>query len=257
MRSNILISCVLINIGIQWGCFVISAVLRTELLFELVGSCTCMLLALLSYYWGSSSHSLRQRVQTWLVVLWAIRLGLYLFTRKLRLSQTAQKIPTPRRRKFFLWWTLQALRILVTLFPTLLLNTSKWADAPLGMRDLAGWFLWLVGFTLEVVADHQKATFSTDPRNEGQFIRTGLWSVSRHPNYFGEILLWLGLYLSASSVFRRTEYLCVLCPVTDLLLITRITGVPRLEQAAFRKWGNDPTYHEYLRSTAVLVPFLW
>lgn len=110
---------------------------------------------------------------------------------------------------------------------------------------------------LETVADHQKAAFQADPKNEGHFIRTGLWSVSRHPNYFGEILLWLGLYLSASSVFRRTEYLCVLCPITDLLLITRVTGVPKLEQVGFRKWGNDPAYHEYLRSTAVLVPFLW
>lgn len=255
MRSNILISCVLINIGIQWGFFVVSALLRTELLLEIVGSCTCVLLALLSYFWGS--RSLRQRIHTWLVVLWAIRLGLYLFTRKLRHSQDSRQTVPPRRRKFFLIWTLQALRTLVTLFPTLILNTSTWADLPLGVRDLTGWLLWLVGFVLETVADHQKATFQADPKNESHFIRTGLWSVSRHPNYFGEILLWLGLYLSASSVFRRTEYLCVLCPITDLLLITRVTGVPKLEQAAFRKWGNDPAYHEYLRSTAVLVPFLW
>lgn len=256
MRKNILISCALINIGVQWGFFVISAVLRTELLFELVGSCTCVLLALLSY-WGSSGHSLRQRIVTWLVVLWAVRLGLYLFNRKLRHCQDAQSGPPPRRRKFFLWWTVQALRIQVTLFPTLLLNTSGRADVPLGVRDLAGWALWLLGFTMELVADHQKATFHADARNKGRFITTGLWSVSRHPNYFGEILLWLGLYLSASSVFLRTEYLCVLCPVADLLLITRVTGVPRLEQAAFRRWGHDPAYHEYLRSTALLVPYLW
>lgn len=92
---------------------------------------------------------------------------------------------------------------------------------------------------------------------QGKFISSGLWSVSRHPNYFGEILLWLGLYLSASSVLQRTEFLCVLCPIVDLLLLTRVTGVPVLEREGFRRWGNDPAYHEYLRSTALLVPYLW
>lgn len=146
--------------------------------------------------------------------------------------------------------------MLVTLFPTLLLNTSQ-RSVPLGIRDLLGWSLWGVGFIFEFLADHQKAVFQTDPRNQGKFISTGLWSLSRHPNYFGELLLWLGLYLSASSVLQRTEYLCVLCPVTDLLLMTRATGVPLQEREAFRRWGNDPAYHEYLRSTSLLVPYLW
>ncbi|KAG0422410.1 hypothetical protein HPB47_001764 [Ixodes persulcatus] len=257
MRNNVLISCALINIGIQWGFFVISAVLKTELLFDIVGSFTFILLVLLSYHWGSS-YTLRQQIQTWMVVIWALRLGLYLFTRKLRRGKNwhQESLPPPRRRKYFLWWTLQAARVVVTLLPTLLLNTSP-RSVPLGVRDFAGWCLWAVGFGFEFLADHQMATFHSDPANEGKFISSGLWSVSRHPNYFGEILLWLGLYLSASSVLQRTEFLCVLCPIVDLLLLTRVTGVPVLEREGFRRWGNDPAYHEYLRSTALLVPYLW
>ncbi|CAN7995828.1 unnamed protein product [Ixodes pacificus] len=250
MRNNVLISCALINIGIQWGFFVISAVLKTELLFDIVGSFTFILLVLLSYHWGSS-YTLRQQIQTWMVVIWALRSDLTVFS----IAPTFWKMASVPR-PFTCCILRAAARVVVTLLPTLLLNTSR-RSVPLGVRDFAGWCLWAVGFGFEFLADHQMATFHGNPANEGKFISTGLWSVSRHPNYFGEILLWLGLYLSASSVLQRTEFLCVLCPIVDLLLLTRVTGVPVLEREGFRRWGNDPAYHEYLRSTALLVPYLW
>ena len=96
--------------------------------------------------------------------------------------------------------------VYLTLLPTLLLNSSS-RDPELGVRDILGWCLWLVGMSFECLADFQKAVFRSDPENRTRFISTGLWAISRHPNYFGEILLWFGLYVSASTVFRGYQYL--------------------------------------------------
>ena len=90
---------------------------------------------------------------------------------------------------------------------------------------------------------------------QGKFITSGLWSLSRHPNYFGEILLWFGLYFSASTVFRGWQYLAVLSPVFVQLLITKLSGIPMLEAAGLKKWGHLPEYQNYLRNTPILIPF--
>merc|ERR1712045_882745 len=92
--------------------------------------------------------------------------------------------------------------------------------------------------------------------NRGKFITTGLWSISHHPNYFGEILLWFGLYISASSVFQRFQYLSVLSPFFVYLLITRLSGIPLLEKAGLKKWGSLPEYQRYINETPCLVPFV-
>ena len=178
--------------------------------------------------------------------------------------------------RFLVFWLIQGLWVFVTLLPTLMLNESK-RDRPLGAQDYIGWAIWAAGMVFEVTADLQKSAFRRDPANDvrlkfqlrkgyqfftvfsmfqGKFINTGLWSISRHPNYFGEISLWFGLYVSASSVFSGLEYLAVLSPVFVHLLITKVSGIPLLEKAALKKWGSLPQYKEYLKNTPVLVPFL-
>ena len=91
---------------------------------------------------------------------------------------------------------------------------------------------------------------------QGQFISTGLWSISRHPNYFGEILLWFGLYVSASAGWSGGRHLLVLCPLFNYLLISRLSGVPLLEKAGLKRWGDDPRYKRYLGTVPELVPFI-
>ena len=92
---------------------------------------------------------------------------------------------------------------------------------------------------------------------QGKFISSGIWSLSRHPNYFGEILLWSGLYLSASSVFKGAEFASVLSPMFVALLLTKVSGIPMLERYGMKKWGQDPNYLAYVKNTPVLVPFIW
>ena len=126
--------------------------------------------------------------------------------------------------------------------------------------DWVGRALYMCGFALEVVADSQKRSFRSDLANRGTFITTGLWSICRHPNYFGEIMLWWGIYLRAFPALReRAEYVAAgaVSPFFITFLLTRVSGIPLLERAAQKRWGSDVAYQAYARSTAVLIPGVW
>lgn len=243
-----------VDFGVQWVLCVAAIVLKTEKFYDLAGSSTFLLLAYLNYRWTGRSHP-RQVVQTGCVCVWALRLGLFLFTRVLKTGRDRRfKEALERPSLMFVFWTLQGAWVIITLLPSLLAVRAA-RQPPLGLRDYIGWGLWAVGFVMEVTADYQKTVFRNDAANKDKFISSGLWSLSRHPNYFGEILLWFGLYLSASSALTHWEYLTVLCPLLDSLLITKISGVPPLEKYAAMKWGTSPQYRDYVAKTPVLVPF--
>ncbi|MEM9656608.1 MAG: DUF1295 domain-containing protein, partial [Actinomycetota bacterium] len=103
----------------------------------------------------------------------------------------------------------------------------------------------------EVVADRQKSTWRADPANAGTFITGGLWSWSRHPNYFGEFLLWVGIAIIAIPVLQGWQYLTLLSPVFVYVLLNRISGVPLLERKADRKWGGQEDYETFKANTPV------
>jgi steroid 5-alpha reductase family enzyme len=104
------------------------------------------------------------------------------------------------------------------------------------------------------VSDAQKNRFRADPANRGKFIQTGLWAWSRHPNYFGEIVLWIGVAIIALPVLRGWQYLTLISPVFVTLLLTRVSGVPMLERRADEKWGGQEDYEAYKARTPVLIP---
>jgi steroid 5-alpha reductase family enzyme len=114
--------------------------------------------------------------------------------------------------------------------------------------------VWVFGFVIEVTADSQKSRFRADPENKGKFIHTGLWAWSRHPNYFGEIVLWIGVAVIALPILRGWQWLTLISPVFVTLLLTRISGVPMLEKRADEKWGGQEDYEAYKERTPVLVP---
>lgn len=183
------------------------------------GSLTFLLVSHLSH--SSSSGTGRQTVVSYLVFSWACRLGTFLFIRVLKDGgdkrfDKAKVEPAT----FFKFWFIQGLWVFITLLPAITLNTTR-RNPAVGWRDYVGWGIWGLGFVIEVVADLQKSIFKSNPVNAGRFIQSGLWSVSRHPNYFGEIALWFGVYISCSSVFRGWQYATILSPVLVMLLITR------------------------------------
>ncbi|XP_033127225.1 uncharacterized protein LOC117124981 [Anneissia japonica] len=254
LMNNILTRSALLDFGIQCGLFAIAAVLKTEKFYDLAGSGTFIFLALQSLRWGGHYY-LRQKIQTGLVAAWGCRLGLYLFSRVMAAGQDRRFNKVRDNPKvFFFYWTVQAVWVFATLLPTLILNAES-KDQVIGIRDYVGWGMWVVGFLMETVADRQKSVFRADPENAGNFITSGLWSICRHPNYFGEILLWTGLFISSSSVMSGRQYISALSPMFVWFLLSRVSGVPILERQGMRKWGNDPRYLEYVKKVPVLFPF--
>lgn len=232
---------------------------RTEKFFDLIGSVTFLSMTGLACFAAARQFLLDERavLVSLLVVVWAMRLGAFLFHRIQKTGRddrfTALK-SSPLR--FLTVWMLQALWASFTLAPALVVITSL-QRRPLDGFALVGALLWLVGFLIEVVADAQKSRFRADPTNHGRFIQSGLWARSRHPNYFGEILLWTGIALIALPVLQGWQWLTVLSPFFVALLLTRISGIPLLERRAEERWGNLPEYQEYKRRTPLLIPRLW
>ncbi|XP_078390801.1 uncharacterized protein LOC144672726 [Cetorhinus maximus] len=252
--GTILLTCAMLSFAIQWLLWAAASILQTEKFYDLAGSGTFIVLTHLSYRWNRTSYH-RQKIQSALITVWGLRLGLFLFVRVLaeghdRRFNEVRSNP----RRFFLYWTLQGVWIFITLLPTLILNTQE-KDQPLCVRDYTGWTIWTLGFAIEAVADQQKWNFRSDPNNVGKFIQTGLWTYSRHPNYLGEILQWTGLFLSASSVMKGMEHLSVFSPVFLWYLLTHISGIPILEKQAMLRWGHDPAYLKYIKNTPALWPF--
>lgn len=245
--------CAVLSFVINWAVFVPSYLNRTEHYFDLTGS-ICYVTLTLTALLLTPLLDARALLLGLLIVVWALRLGSFLFLRVRRQGKDRRfdqmKHSFPR---FLMVWTLQGLWVLVTAACALTAIAST-TRAPLGPLALLGGVLWLGGFALEVVADRQKSAFKADPDNADRFIAHGVWAWSRHPNYAGEILLWLGIAAIAYPALAGWQLATLISPVFVYVLLTRISGIPMLESRAERKWGDDPAYQRYRDTTPVLWP---
>ena len=238
---------------IQWVVFVPSYRAQTERFFDLTGSLTYITITLLALALTPGVDA-RGFLLGALVVVWALRLGTFLFRRVSRAGADDRfDAIKPSFVRFLNVWTIQGLWVTFTAAAAWVAITSA-HRVPLGWFALVGALVWLLGFGLEAVADLQKSRFNADPANKGRFISTGLWSISRHPNYLGEILLWIGVAIIALPVLQGWQWVAIISPLFVTLLLTRVSGVPLLEKKAERKWGGQPDYEAYKARTPVLVP---
>lgn len=239
---------------IQWVVFVPSWLGRTEKWFDLTGSLTYISITLLAAVLSSTGP--RGILLTVLVVVWAARLGTFLF-RRIRRAGHDDRFDQLKQSffRFLNVWTIQGLWVTFTAAAAWAAITSD-RNPGLDVVAVAGAVVWLVGFTIEAVADLQKSRFKADPVNRGRFITTGLWSRSRHPNYFGEILLWVGVAIIAVPALSGWQWVTMISPLFVILLLTRVSGVPLLEAKAERTWGGQADYEMYKRTTPVLIPRL-
>lgn len=247
------------DLAVQWSCFVAAAALQTEKFYDISGSCTYVGLVALALARGLSrglQFSTRQLASAAQVCIWATRLGTFLLRRVLRDGKDSRfdKVKT-RPSVFFLYWTLQAVWVFVTALPVWVsLSRGDDGGTPTEGRDWVGRLLWSVGFAFQVLADSQKSAFRADPANQGRFISTGLWGCSQHPNYFGEVCMWFGVWLSCSPALRGLEHVSALSPLFVFYLLRYVSGVPVLRRAAMKKWGSDPDFLAYIRRTPLLLP---
>ncbi len=239
--------------GVNWVAFVPSFLKRTEHYYDLVGSLTYLSTTLLAAFLASPLDA-RAWLLVMLVVIWSGRLGIFLF-RRVRSAGKDARFDTIKQSapRFLVAWTTQGLWVIFTAAAAHAAIASA-ESRSFGIWAVIGLGLWLAGFGMEAVADAQKSAFKADPANDGRFITTGLWAWSRHPNYFGEILLWVGVAVIAFPVLSGWQYVTLLSPVFVFLLLTRVSGIPMLERRADKRWGGEEGYEAYKARTPVLVP---
>jgi steroid 5-alpha reductase family enzyme len=247
--------CIIVAFVIQWIVFVPSFIKRTEKFYDLTGAFTYSTIIIAAVLL-SPDIDLRSMLLMVLILIWAIRLGGYLFLRVLKTGEDKRfeelKQSGPR---FFVTWTIQGLWVSFTIAAALAAITIE-QRTDFGILGIIGLVIWVIGFAFEAIADYQKSKFRSRPENKDKFITTGLWSISRHPNYFGEILLWIGIAIIALPTLEGLRWFTLISPVFVTLLLTKVSGVPLLEKRADEKWGGQEDYERYKRNTPVLIPRL-
>ena len=254
----IILLCAIVSFVTHWMIAVPSLITSSEKYFDFTGMVATLLVVLTAMFALLSSGaeaSIRSVFVASFVSVWTLRLGIFLYKRivkageDIRFRDIKKSLP-----KFLMTWTLSALWVFLTTVNAITLIALNPLE-PIGIFFIMGALLWLLGFGCEVIADRQKKHFSEQPKNEGRFITQGLWSVSRHPNYFGEIILWAGIAIISLPFLSGWQFVTLVSPVFVFILLTRISGLPFLEDKAEKKWGEDKDYIEYKKRTPILVPF--
>jgi steroid 5-alpha reductase family enzyme len=245
--------CGALAFAINWLAFVPSALARTERYYDLTGGITYVTTTAVAVLLAGELD-LRATLVAAMVMIWSLRLATFLFMRISRDGGDSRfdDIKTHPLR-FFMAWTLQGLWVLLTAAAALAVITGG-TRVPLGVVGIAGIAVWLLGILIEVIADRQKSRFKSDPGNKGKFIDVGLWAWSRHPNYFGEIVLWTGVAIVALPVLHGWQWVTMISPVFVAFLLIKVSGIPLLEKKADERWGGQDDYEAYKRRTPVLIP---
>mmetsp|Transcript_58546 Transcript_58546/g.137545 ORF Transcript_58546/g.137545 Transcript_58546/m.137545 type:complete len:303 (+) Transcript_58546:176-1084(+) len=247
---------------IQWACFIVAAYFRTEKFYDMAGSSCFLYIAVAS--WQNGSKDRRAMLACGLVAAWALRLGTFLVYR-IHKAGRDKRFDAAKQNLvlFFVYWNLQGLWVSITALQLLLLSSSSSSlppSAALPPSVSAGLALWLLGFVLETTADVQKLIFRSEPQNADKFIQSGLWRYCRHPNYFGEMIMWGAVTLIAvgdGGLIGTDFYLACFSPLFVFYLLSFVSGVPILEWSAEKKWGASPEYHKYKQQSRVLLCLPW
>ena len=258
----LLIFCFLYSYIVHWIFFTHAYIFQTEHYFDATGSFTYISLSIiliLNSLFNSGFGDLNP--YTYLigimVILWSLRLGMFLFK---RVKDVGQDVRFIEMKKDFFWffmtWTLSGLWVFLTYVAGLSAMTSINLIEDMNSYHFSlmfiGFLLWVFGFVIEILADNQKKIFRKNPLNKGKFISSGLWAWSRHPNYFGEIILWLGIAIIALPSMEGGEFLGLISPLFVYVLLTKISGIPMLEKSSDNKWGLDDDYIKYKKTTPIL-----
>ena len=256
----ILILCMSLSFIIHWLFFLPSFIMKTEKFYDITGTFAYLIIVFTALFLTRISTqeplSLRTIICSSFIIIWSLRLGLFLLVRVINVGEDKRFAKAKKSfSKFFMFFSISALWVFLTTANslTMIINNSSMSN---DLFFMIGFSISLTGFILEVIADRQKKLFRLNYLNKGRFITTGLWSVSRHPNYLGEIMIWVGMSITSFPVLIGWQFITLISPIFVIILLTKISGVNLLEEQADMTWGSENSYQMYKKVTPVLVPFL-
>ena len=239
---------ILLIFCIQWVSFIPAFIFQTEKFYDLTGSIT-YLTAIFYTLYVTGSNNLSDLIIVACVAVWAIRLGSFLFMRIHKAGEDRRfRTIKPNFTRFLMTWTLQGMWVSMCLL-CVLTALSSYSGVIMNSIFFIGLIVFILGLSIEIIADYQKTVFRRNIENKDKFITTGLWSLSRHPNYFGEILLWTGVAVMSISSLQGLQYITLISPIFVYILLVYISGVRILEDQAKKKWGHLDSFKEYLKNT--------
>ena len=236
---------------VQWISFFPAYIFQTEKFYDLTGSITYLSIVFSAVY-ITGSQNIADYIIVSCVAIWALRLGSFLFMRIHNAGEDRRfRLIKPNFTRFLMTWTLQGMWVSMCL---LCVMTALSSNNGIILNNIffGGLFVFILGFSIEIIADHQKTIFRKDEKNKDKFISTGLWAYSRHPNYFGEIMLWFGISVMSFSSLSGLQYLTLISPIFVYILLVYISGVRILEEQGLKKWGSLESYNEYIKNTPSL-----
>lgn len=234
--------------------FLIAQVRRNNGLVDIAWGLGFVIVAIYSYA-ASDYKTDRGSLLTVLVILWGARLAYYLFRRNWNMPEDYRYVNMRKRwgtkfvylKMFLNVYILQLVLLYIIAQPILSTNTSS--NNGLRILDYIGLTVWIIGYFFEVVGDNQLKAFKRKPENKGKLMTNGLWKYTRHPNYFGEAIMWWGIYLIALSV--EGGWTTFYSPLIITLLLLFVSGVPLLE----KRFKDHPEFKDYASRTSKFIPW--
>lgn len=268
--------------GLQALCALVFVPQATEKYYDLCGalgflSTTAVSLyypALKSKYYLSQpgplpsikSFAPRQLLLSGCLALWSVRLGYFLASRAIKAGGDSRfDIVKHKPLTFTYYWMGQATWVFLVGLPIYLVNVLPARLHPaLGVRDFLSLGLFASSFAFEALADYQKTSWrkaKDSKKHDEPFISSGLWSISRHPNYVGEVGIWTGIWALSTASLQSgypiwVPLVAAASPIFTFLLTRYVSGVPPLERAGDSKWSADPRWEEYKRNVPIFWPFI-
>ncbi len=250
MVENI-VTALIISFTIQIIFFAFAASFKTDKVTDLSYGLTFIIITL--FFYILSPQQWVQTVVTFQILVWGLRLSSYLFIRILKTGRDERfdKIRADFL-KFAQFWFFQAAAVFIIILPAVVVLTSQ--KTSITFLTILGFLIWLSGFLIEGIADQQKFEFKNDSKNSNKWVENGLWKYSRHPNYFGEMLCWWGIFIMSIPFLEGWGWLVIANPLFITFILLFVSGISPLEKLADKKFGKEPGYQEYKKRTSVLVP---
>lgn len=251
MIDNLILA-LTISFAIQVIFFSIAFLFKTDKVTDLSYGLTFVALAII--FLLKSNFQINQILVTILICVWGIRIAGYLFRRILKTGKD-ERFDQLRHDflKFGGFWFFQAITVWIVILPALIILSSK-QNLNFNFYNLSGISVWAIGFVIEAISDQQKFHFKSRPENKDKWISTGLWKYSRHPNYFGEIIIWCGIFIFSIPYLSSFLWLSIISPLFITFILIFISGIPPLEKRYDEKYKKDKDYENYKKATSVLVP---